>query len=254
MTSEELGFRLEWLSIPNLASQRLPFLLKAQPSPFLHALDCLIIVSLNRWNRLSPLLHYCDVKGTGFGWTYPTQFRLYICDWTEWSSQLWLSCFAECGFRQKYKRPWDSWNVTSLYVSQILLPTQMAQLKVAEQAVNLHRRWVEIWRESAVEIRCHYFTWHEIFSQCGASTRCTEDALTIVLWQCISVHLNWRAPTWELGKNAHLFNLQRGAPIFDSDHTCAGQNHTNSQLYCCSMSAACVKIPRWQPTLCSLVL
>ncbi len=122
---------------------------------------------------------------------------------------VWFWCFAECRFRHKCKRPLDSWNISSMYVSQIILPTWTAQVKKAEQEANKRRRWVEIWREPAKERRRHHITWHEIFGQCGASTRCTEDALTIVLWKCISIWLNWKAPTWELGKNLHSSNSQR---------------------------------------------
>ncbi len=88
----KLGFRSERLDIPNSTSHWLPFLCEVHVLPLLHALGCLVIVSLTRWNRLSPLSNYHAVKGSGFGWTYPTSIRFCINSGTNRLSSTLVFC------------------------------------------------------------------------------------------------------------------------------------------------------------------
>ena len=67
MSSEDLGFRRGEYCTPNPTISFVARIEWGSTFPFLQAVDCLVIVPLITWNRLSPLSHYRVVKGTGFG-------------------------------------------------------------------------------------------------------------------------------------------------------------------------------------------
>ncbi len=114
----KMGFRSGRLDTPNLTSCWLLFLCEFHLLPFLHALGCLAIVSLTRWNRLSLLSHYRVAKGSGFGWTYPTSIRLCInSGTTNWlSSALVFWCLPSADLDLSLNILWT--------VETYLLPTK----------------------------------------------------------------------------------------------------------------------------------
>ena len=201
MTDKELGLRLGWHSIPNSASRRLAFSCGAQSSPFLRASGCLIIVSSNRWNRLSPLSHYCMWKEQSSDELTPPNLDCVLMT-GKMVVSVWLSVLLSADLDLSVNFLWDSWNVSSMCVSHIVLPTRTAQVKRADQNGT---RTLKVSKNLAgIGTTCH----QNFPGQCGASTRCTKDALTTMLWKCSLIWLNWEVTTWELSENAHSSNSQ----------------------------------------------